>query len=129
MPKEFISYSFYEHMVEELIRKIEGSGVLKYLNYVYGIPRGGLPIAVHLSHYFELKLMVTEPYESMETLVVDDIADTGVTLLKYRDNFRATATLYYKKRSVVKPRFYVYETNKWVVFPWEKEDEIPNRPE
>ena len=129
MPKEFISYSFYEHMVEELIRKIEGSDILESLKYVYGIPRGGLPIAVHLSHYFELKLMVTEPYESMETLVVDDIADTGVTLLKYRDNFRATATLYYKKRSVVKPRFYVYETNKWVVFPWEKEDEIPNRPE
>ena len=127
MNKIYISWDKVDEMIAKLVGEIKKSK--EKFDGVYGIPRGGLPIAVHLSHYFELKLMVTEPHESMETLVVDDIADTGVTLLKYRDNFRATATLYYKKRSVVKPRFYVYETNKWVVFPWEKEDEIPNRPE
>ena len=30
-----------------------------------------------------------------------------------------TATLYYKKHSILKPDYYIRETKDWVVYPWE----------
>ena len=62
-----------------------------------------------------------------ELLIVDDIADTGITLEKLAGMCKATATIYYKERSTVKPTFYIITTKKWIVFPWERMNETPNR--
>jgi hypoxanthine phosphoribosyltransferase len=61
-------------------------------------------------------------------LICDDIADSGRTLEFLADKISTypqikrftTVTLYYKAHSVFIPDFYVIETNKWVVFPWEQ---------
>lgn len=126
--KLFLSYNDYYGLLVLLLEKIESSSLRKNFKYIHGIPRGGLPIAIHLSHHLGLEFVenMSRPIHEY-TLVVDDIADTGITLEKY-PLVAATATLFYKKRSSVKPTFYILETNKWVVFPWEKTDEEPNRP-
>jgi len=61
-------------------------------------------------------------------LICDDIADSGQTLEFLADKISTypqikkftTVTLYYKAHSVFIPDFYVIETDKWVVFPWER---------
>lgn len=65
--------------------------------------------------------------EFKSILVVDDLADTGKSLefvIKSleRDllaNIKV-ATLFYKKKSIIKPDYYVEETSDWIVFPWEE---------
>ena len=49
---------------------------------VYGVPRGGLVLAVVLSHRLGLPLLL-EP--TAGCLVVDDVYETGQTLAPYRD--------------------------------------------
>lgn len=125
--KRRVTYGEYDSLLNRLIYKLKRDEILKNIKTIYGIPRGGLPIAVHLSHTLGLNF-VTNPFDDHyeNTLIVDDIADTGITLRKC-GNLYTTATLFYKPRSKVKPDFYVEETTKWIVFPWEDINEIPNR--
>ena len=89
-----------------------------------GIPRGGLVVAVRLSHLLDVPLIdSTVHLLPTSTLVVDDIADTGRTLERFRKGCVHVyiATLYYHKQSSVVPDFWVREkTDKWIVFPWEQ---------
>jgi len=125
--KRIITYNEYASLLSRLIHKLVCDKRIKKIKTIYGIPRGGLPVAVHLSHIMKWSF-ATNPFDELykNILIVDDIADTGITLKKY-DNLYLTATLFYKACSSVKPDFYVEETTKWIVFPWEDINEIPNR--
>ena len=126
--KKSLSYSQYSIYINELVNMIERSDIIQSIKAIYAIPRGGYPIGVHLSHNLNVPLVSnTEGLRREELLIVDDIADTGVTLEKLTGMCIATATLFYKRRSIVEPTFYVITTDRWVVFPWERMDEIPNR--
>ncbi|MCE7735374.1 MAG: phosphoribosyltransferase [Candidatus Heimdallarchaeota archaeon] len=64
--------------------------------------------------------------EGKKVLVVDDIADSGESLVAVYNSLKAkhpdvvkTATIYYKPRSAIKPDFFAEETTAWVIFPWE----------
>jgi len=101
----------------------------KKYKYIFGIPRGGLIVAVWLSHQLQIPY-IPHLYlpRDPNILIVDDIADTGQTLSNLGlDPFYDTATLYYKKRSIVKPTYYARETNNWIIFPYERIDEPTNR--
>ncbi|GBC72820.1 Xanthine phosphoribosyltransferase [archaeon HR04] len=66
-------------------------------------------------------------------LVVDDIADTGLTIKavvdalgkggKSNDTIIAVTTLYMKPRSIFKPDYYaeICRDDEWIVFPWEQD--------
>ena len=138
MKKTIITYEMYDHMMDNLVEQIEFSKFYTKVKYVYGPPRGGLPIAVHLAHHLGLTLLDRFDFKNLpsreweKVLLVDDVADTGKTLQAIKNSFGVyftIATLYYKPRSVIKPDFYVEETTQWCCFPWEKIDEQPNRPE
>jgi hypoxanthine phosphoribosyltransferase len=91
---------------------------------IYGIPRGGLVLAVLLSHRLNLPLVMSMEEISSETLVVDDISDSGATLARFygKLNFRpAVATIFYHKNTRQIPDFALHEKREWVVFPWETE--------
>lgn len=102
----------FEQGVEIILKQIKNSN--NKFSGVYGIPRGGLILAVRLSHLLGLPLLEKLKENS---LVVDDVADTGKTLQPFRDY--KLATLYLKEQSLVKPDFYAFTTDLWVVFPWE----------
>ncbi len=114
-----------------------------------GISRGGLIPTVRLSHMLNdlsMRVIHVKFYENVDetmeepeitgtnigklegkVLIVDDVADTGSTLeavLDYIDD-KVTGklkicTIAYKPRSSIKPDYYVYETEKWIIFPWEE---------
>ena len=84
---------------------------------VYGFPRGGLCLAVALSHSLELPLL-NEPKNN--SLIIDDIYDTGHTLEKIK-HLKGSET--YVWISKVEPTWwnaYKYINEKeWIIFPWE----------
>lgn len=95
---------------------------------VYGLPRGGLVLAVMLSHKLNVPLLAAP---TPGCLIVDDICDSGESLVHYVKNSSgghaipyAIVTLYYKENdSGVVPDFYYREKpeGSWIVFPWELE--------
>lgn len=85
---------------------------------VYGPPRGGLPLAVALSHALNIP-MLAAPH-SKNTLIVDDIADTGETLKKYAKK-NLIATIFYHPQSSFVPTIWLRKKGPgWILFPWEK---------
>jgi hypoxanthine phosphoribosyltransferase len=90
---------------------------------IYGLPRGGLVPAVILSHMLEIPL-VSEAYIRGDTLIVDDICDTGETLKRYEIDKCPTLTIHYKRSAIIEPTYWCMpvEEDQWIVYPWEKED-------
>ncbi len=132
--KRQVSYGQFEDIMERLSQQIINSG--KKFDMVYGIPRGGLPIAVHLSHrlgltYYSDRNTELPPPNTETLLIVDDIVDEGTTMLWVKQTWTkaSTASLFIKPHAVEGslPDFYVYETIDWVVFPWEVFEDKPNR--
>lgn len=85
---------------------------------VYGVPRGGLPLAVVLSHKLKLPLLLAP---CSDCLICDDIADSGKTLKQYNNKY-FTAVLIHKYTTETKPNVHgrMYWEDDWVIFPWEK---------
>ena len=89
---------------------------------VYGVPRGGLCLAVALSHAMNLPLLqAPEP----DALVVDDIYETGQTLEILRLQFPQasfavwvsnTPPLWWHAAAVV-------DSPEWLLFAWEIADQ------
>ena len=121
MEKEFYTWDNFEKDCDSLVRVIKESNA-RFKN-IYGIPRGGLIPAVRLSHKLDIPLLSDKDIITKETLIIDDIADSGNTLAKLRDDIDTltTATLFYSKNSIFKPTHYCRIKNKWVIFPWEEE--------
>jgi len=91
-------------------------------NNIFGIPRGGLVLATMLSYRLDKPLITNAAEITPQTLVCDDIADTGTTLLSLllnTDKLPLVVTLFYKETSLFCPNVYVHKTKDWIVFPWE----------
>ena len=86
-------------------------------NGIYGVPRGGLCLAVALSHKLKINLL-SEPIKN--SLIVDDIYETGITLNSYKD---IEGAMFYVLFSKIKPKWWntvhMAEKRDWIVFPWE----------
>ncbi len=102
---------------EECISNISDKCKDKTLVGVYGFPRGGLCLAVALSHSLNIPLL-NEPTNN--SLIVDDIYETGCTLEKFR-NLKDTETHVWvsKKKPTWWKAYRINIGNEWVVFPWE----------
>lgn len=88
------------------------------LTGVYGVPRGGLPLAVILSHALAVP-MLQEPTFGM--LWIDDIVDKGNTFSRMRLRFQfepAFAWVTRWPRQNLESVLTVTD-GAWVVFPWE----------
>jgi hypoxanthine phosphoribosyltransferase len=116
--KEQYSWGEFEDDSEKIAAWAKDGG----FNGVYGIPRGGLVLAVRLSHLLEIPLILGRDDITKNTLIVDDIVDSGGTMERLLGslgkNFRI-AVIYYDRGATIKPDFFVREKTKWVVFPWE----------
>ena len=117
---EEMNWMMFELLVHELAEKIKKSNIR--IQSVFGISRGGLPIAIRLSHILNISYSTIDLI-SPKTLITDDVADSGHTLTVYKERFplSPTATLIWKTTSIFKPDFYAIEksTPNWIIFPWE----------
>ncbi len=102
----------------DCVAMIGQSCLEKEFTGVYGFPRGGLCLAVALSHLLKTPLL-KEPQAGC--LVVDDIYETGTTLRTVRELPGIFVFVWVSK---VVPGWWhaieVTDSQEWVVFPWEK---------
>ena len=110
---KYFSWSEFDKSVEYIANKckfLEISGI-------YGIPRGGLCLAVALSHKLKINL-ISQPIKN--SLIVDDIYETGITLKTFKNIEGAKFFVLFSK---VSPTWWnsvhMSEKSEWIVFPWE----------
>ncbi len=76
---------------------------------------------------------ITQPVQvdvsKKKVLIVDDVADTGRSLAVAKEHIKRAgasqvkiATLHYKPSSILKPDYFVEQTDAWIVYPWEKKE-------
>lgn len=84
---------------------------------VYGVPRGGIVPAALVAA--ELELPIVDDF-GPDHLVVDDLVDSGATLLDLEARgARHLAPLFRKSWSPARFEAYVFENDPWLAFPWE----------
>ena len=109
----FFTWSEFDKSVEHIANEC------KFLDFsgIYGVPRGGLCLAVALSHKLKTNL-ISEPKKN--SLIVDDIYETGITLNSFKDIEGATFFVLFSK---IKPTWWnsvrTAKKKEWIVFPWE----------
>ena len=113
MISNYFTWDEFDRSVEHIANKC------KYLDLtgIYGIPRGGLCLAVALSHKLKINL-ISEPIKN--SLIVDDVYETGITLNNYKD---IEGALFFVIFSKSKPTWWnsvhISKKSEWIVFPWE----------
>ncbi len=118
-----ISWEEFHKDIKKLAIKINRRKFL--YQGIYGIPRGGLIVAVMLSHLTGIPVVLDKRKLGKRILVVDDIADTGKTLERFLKDksVGAIATVWYHPKSSVVPNYYVNVKKKgWLVFPFETQN-------
>lgn len=97
-----------EQKVKELAEKIKYTILMTDTCKIYGVPRGGIPVAYLLSKYIFDSCITDNPEEA--TIIVDDIKDSGDTRIRYVNDYN-------------KPFFTLCTDNsEWIHFPWEAKD-------
>jgi hypoxanthine phosphoribosyltransferase len=127
--KLYLSWNWVDAQINKIGDKLDG----KKLEFVAGIPRGGLIPAVMISHAFGIKYISYSSAKALpgdlrsKTLIVDDISDTGETLADAEKLGFITATLSIRVGTKTLPYFYgeLINDDRWLVFPWEKLNSIP----
>ena len=128
--KLFLSWKWVDEQLNNIGENLE---TCPELEFIAGIPRGGLIPAVMMSHAFGIKYISYSSAKMLprdlkkKTLVIDDISDTGKTLAEADEEGFLTASLALRSGSKTIPNFAGETINddRWLVFPWEKLDSIP----
>ena len=111
----YFAWSEFDNAVEHIANKC------KFLEFsgIYGVPRGGLCLAVALSHKLKIKL-ISEPIKN--SLIVDDVYETGLTLTTFKD---IEGAMFFVLFSKIKPTWwntvFISKKSEWIVFPWEND--------
>ncbi|HZY95393.1 MAG TPA: phosphoribosyltransferase [Candidatus Bathyarchaeia archaeon] len=135
-------------MLVDLALQIRRSGY--HPDVIVGVSRGGWPPARVMSDLLQKpnlanmkvefykdiavtskKPKITQPVTTIvrgkRVLVVDDVADTGHSLVAVVGHLRRkgamqikVSTIYVKPQSIFQPDFFAKKTRKWIIFPWER---------
>ena len=145
MTKTYYPYQEFKEDLKNLTEKID-----QPFDAILGIARGGLSMAQMLGEYYDLREVYaintigyedTQKLQSVEVfnipelrsakqvLVVDDIVDSGDTLVEvlkvlkvtYSKVTFLTASIFYKPTARIKPTWYVKEPQGWVEFFWSED--------
>lgn len=130
--KKYLSWKWVDDQINRIGEQLE---TLDHIEFVSGIPRGGLIPAVIMSHCFGVKYISYSSAKMLpleirkNTIVLDDISDTGHTLREANDLGFITATLALRSTTKTMPQFVGQQisTEEWLVFPWERLDSVPKQ--
>lgn len=120
----YYSLSTFERDVVTLACFIRNSG--KNYDTIYGVPRGGVPLAIALSYELSISLIDPTSWELMlpykdKILVVDELVDSGATRNRFKEyDF---AVIHRKDCTKFEPTYFVSEQpgDIWINYWWEKE--------
>lgn len=143
----YYSYNNFKTDVPKLVKQLS-----RYrFDTIVAVARGGLTLSHVLAQGLDIRdvqCVNTQLYDndvkrdeislhvacdlvrSKKVLIVDDIADSGLTLKSVKEKLAElylecdfqTAVLFYKKDSIIRPDFFVHEATDWIEFFWENID-------
>ena len=121
---KYFTWSEFDKSVDHIANQYK----FMKLSGIYGVPRGGLCLAVALSHKLDIKI-INKP--SKNSLIVDDVFETGITLSKFKHIEGANFfVLVSKKKPIWWNTVILSHKNEWIVFPWEcKKNELKEEKE
>ena len=109
----YFTWSEFDKSVEHIANVCK----LSEFSGIYGVPRGGLCLAVALSHKLKIEL-ISKPIKN--SLIVDDVYETGLTLTTFKD---IEGAMFFVLFSKIKPTWwntvFISKKSQWIVFPWE----------
>ena len=114
----YFTWKEFDQSVEHIAKKCE------FLEFsgIYGVPRGGLCLAVALSHKLKIDL-ISAPIKN--SLIVDDVYETGITLNTFKD---IEGAMFFVLFSKIKPTWwnsvFISKKSEWIVLPWENTLEL-----
>jgi GTP cyclohydrolase I len=122
--------------VDALSTSIANRWIGKGVRVVYGVPMGGIPVAMLVARKMweaEPHIKLAMPNETVEemlgangddygVLVVDDLVDSGRTLQPYTDRGLRTDALFRKPHSPSTLAPHAVCAREWLRFPWERSD-------
>ncbi len=114
----YFTWSEFDKSVEHIAKECKD---FKFSG-IYGVPRGGLCLAVALSHKLKINL-ISEPIRN--SLIVDDVYETGFTLNNFKD---IDGAMFFVLFSKIEPSWWntvnISNKREWIVFPWENTSNI-----
>ncbi len=145
MQKRYYPYSEFNQDLKTLTEKID-----QEFDAIIAIARGGLTMALMLGEYYDIREVYavnTIGYEgtekldtikvfnipnlksSQKILIVDDIVDSGDTLVevfkvlrkKYPESIISSASIFYKPTASIAPTWWVKEATEWIEFFWSED--------
>lgn len=145
MDKRYYPYEDFLADTKFLTQKIDWK-----FDSIVAIARGGLSLAHLLGEYYNIREVysintigyedtaklesvkvfnIPELKDAKSVLIVDDIVDSGDTLLEvlkvlgkaYPSITFRTASLFYKKSAKIAPDWYVQNADRWIDFFWSKD--------
>jgi len=119
--KRYLTWDQVDNLVDIIAAQVRKE--FSNTTHIYGIPRGGLIPAVMLSHKLNIPLVTKIGYETLTTLIVDDISDSGETL-KYWEGLNTAVLLHKPHTSCAVPTIYgsIHSSDAWIIYPWERKD-------
>ena len=116
----FFTWAEFDNSVDYISKRCN----ISELSGIYGVPRGGLCLAVALSHKLNVQIIETPKKDS---LIVDDVFETGLTLNKYKSIEGAKFfVLFSKKEPIWWEAVNLSPQKEWIVFPWENKENADN---
>ncbi len=110
----------FDRDMKRLSGMVKASDAWRHIQNLYGVPRGGVAIALWMSHLLDKPIITKRNQIGLSTLVVDDISDRGFTLSEIRPHM--SLTIFYNPDSSFEPTFWLHEKkDDWIQFPWETE--------
>jgi GTP cyclohydrolase I len=111
-----LSWRDVQLQAQRIAERVNGS------TSVWGVPRGGVPVACMVRAFRPDLELVDEP--GIGTLVVDDVVDSGLTLKRYAGGWAVDA-LYRKPSAPAELAPAAGEASGWLHFPWEADETGP----
>lgn len=130
MNKKVYTWKDVEDYINNVSKRIKEEVNLDECPGIFTFPRGGLVLAVMLSHKLDLPIL-SNPAKNC--IIIDDICDTGITLKKYSEerskkNYFITTMLVQEDQlfeaaeyNCTVDYFEYVKRKDWVVYPWEME--------
>ncbi len=145
-----VSWEEYHTLAQRLAQKLLSDNV--HIDEIVAISRGGLALGHLLTDFLRVPIStftiqsynnyltqgqvkitkpLTTPIHDKQILLVDDVSDTGKTLIRALEYLKAqqpknvtTLTLFYKPQSIYKPDYFAKTTPDWIIFPYEVTETI-----
>jgi uncharacterized protein len=161
---QLVTFQEFARMGYDLAEKIKAANQKRPIEIIISINRGGAVLSRILSDYLDVEIAafgmtsyaginqqkelrinqeLNKDIKDKVVLLVDDVCDSGKSLLKAMEITRLlgpkeiiTATMFVKPQAEYKADFWIAETDKWLVFPYEVretlvalKDLLPTHPE